>query len=365
MTSTSLCDDGSLQRDLIIYVPGYTGGQPRGASLNSLLRPSLQQMAEVAEVEPTAGCAGFAARLPDGREVDFFEIYWESDVRFFGDIPNPWNRLQRGVSLVYYWSRLPILRAAAEAKFMVVPLISGMVLLMLWLILLTYSLFEKSPIFESVQHSSAAQYLVTAYKPILTKFPWLTVEHLHDAFIVLLAAATLFNPMINLSDLFKRYLAADLDEQGQQLPAALNHFTVSAIRALIGSKQYNQVTVLGHSFGAVLAVDAIASKRLSDLGRMRLITLGGFFYVLQLRSDKFCSIINDCLSRRAFELTSWIEFWSPKDWLSCSTRVPHEIEHLIDQRPVMRSLPIHAIFDLKTHARYFLDSDVLSVLLKS
>jgi hypothetical protein len=134
--------------DLLIYIPGYTGGKARGWSLSNLLRPGIELGgATTSDLEPVAGCAAVTIKSPfTPRTIEAFEIPWEADMHYLSDEPNPMTKLTRGVELALYWAFSPIWNTFWESPGLGLSLLYGFAVLLIWLGIVAYQVFSVDSI---------------------------------------------------------------------------------------------------------------------------------------------------------------------------------------------------------------------------
>jgi len=124
---------------------------------------------------------------------------------------------------------------------------------------------------------------------------------------------------------------------------------------------YDEVIVLGYSFGSVIALDVLADHPdEAGLGKTRLVTWGSPAAVLTYRSAWLTSQCKMLLRRRA--LHSWDDYHAPYDWL-CAAAPGHAKAEI--GRSVSLHLDAYWLQGMtgKPHARYFQTQEALEDLL--
>jgi pimeloyl-ACP methyl ester carboxylesterase len=112
---------------------------------------------------------------------------------------------------------------------------------------------------------------------------------------------------VNVGDIFRRFLDNAPDENGLPTRAVFRKSLQDSLASLVDDS-YDQITIVGHSFGAVVALDAIAEGLER---RVRFVTLGGFLSFLSTRSPWLPDRIKECCE--SANLVSWNDYYSEDD----------------------------------------------------
>jgi pimeloyl-ACP methyl ester carboxylesterase len=123
---------------------------------------------------------------------------------------------------------------------------------------------------------------------------------------------------------------------------------------------YDEVFVVAHSFGSVLAIDLLADwPHRDDFARLRLVTLGSPIAVLGHRSRWLDAERRQLLQRP--ELDVWLDFHAPTDWL-CTAVPGHADRYRELSREIDFEAPLRQMLTGQTHLLYYRSSEVLEAL---
>jgi hypothetical protein len=123
---------------------------------------------------------------------------------------------------------------------------------------------------------------------------------------------------------------------------------------------YDEVLVVAHSFGSVLAIDLLADwPHRDDFARLKLVTLGSPIAVLGYRSRWLDAERGQLLQRP--ELETWLDFHAATDWL-CTAVPGHADRYRHMSRQIEFEAPLRQILTGQTHLLYYRCSEVLETL---
>jgi pimeloyl-ACP methyl ester carboxylesterase len=118
-----------------------------------------------------------------------------------------------------------------------------------------------------------------------------------------------------------------------------------------------EVLIVGHSFGGLVAVDAVAAGLAREVS---LVTLGSLLQFLKVTRPELQAGVDNCVSSSS--LIKWDDYGSYEDWFGRSALVTGGantyIFHLVEF-----GIPFYKRFSLAAHRAYYRDSAVLCAML--
>jgi hypothetical protein len=261
-----------------------------------------------------------AAPAPD---LDVFEAYW-ADMLGAADAPGPWSQLARGFELVLYWVLHPgMWRALGTSRAITIGLMAGGTLLVLWyvgILLVVAQAIARDPgqlpdwVREVPLLSELLALLLEVAQRIGTWQVW--------ALAALLLAFARIDDLVLMARFIKDYLQNLPDERELGLRDRLRQRVTRSLEAVL-SGPYDEVVIVAHSFGTVIAVELLADwPHQADMQRLRLVTWGSPIGVLRHRSPWLDDQLRRLLARA--DRPVWLDCHAPSDWLC--TAVPGQAE---------------------------------------
>ena len=247
---------------------------------------------------------------------------------------------------------------AARARYITVGLAGGGVILVAWYLSLVILVAQvmtdpNAPAETSVVPEWLRNAVVWTGTTIGTWQPW--------AVVATVLGIVRADELARIATFSKRYLQnwvgdAELglrDRVRVRILATLDH----VVRA-----DYDEIVVVGHSFGTILATDILADwPRAGDAVRPHLVTWGAPTAVMACRSEWLRTeverlVANDRLAR-------WVDVHATSDWL-CSA-FPGRARRKVagDTRAVRFDAPFFDRMLGRTHLAYFAHPDALAPLL--
>ena len=325
-------------RRAIILVPGYQK-RPHLSS-RDLLVTALTHYAEgyrVTAGEPvTQGGLDVvrldvADRASDHKvQLDIYESFWGDLVPDWSQ-ESPWGRFKRGLALIWYWAGGGMLRALARREFptrTVAAMLVAAAMLVLWYVTVISVLIQTL--------GSADSSVPTGLQSLIEGNRWAeaVVEWFRGLsslplvlFLIGLFGLGALEGMANLSSFIKSYLRDDAmpgDNVGirararQRLVAVLDHVNAT-------DREYDDLHVVAHSLGGVIAVDALAEYG-RDLPRMVLHTWGSPLGLLA-QQDALVEQEIAKLYESATPLMAWIDVVFRRDLLASPRPLPRVYEN--------------------------------------
>jgi hypothetical protein len=337
----------------VLLVPGFNPNG-RGYSMRQVVIGMQQTYPGSASVDADAAKV---AGLPPGdritvggdkpRVIDMFEIWWFDDVKLLSK-SKWWVRLFRGLQLCFAWL-ISSIRVVRQARIWTFAMIAGSLLLgfALWS---TLALALKSVAnLDLISHDVKASLSGTS-DWMLNNVVWAWASVMLAAVNVSLDFST------DIIDVVDRYLRRQSDGDGPSIDAMLKTRVADAANRIAESGRYGSITILGHSFGALIAVDYLADSAFRGPAAT-LITTGGFFAFLRFqRARVIDDVMRDCAANN--RVLRWKDFYSRDDFIG--TKTPTVVSSsLFNTEEVRHPAGFINKMNGKTHDLYFYDPTVM------
>jgi hypothetical protein len=262
--------------------------------------------------------------------------------------------------LLFYWFFSPAWRAIGTSKYMMVGTIFSSLLLVAWyygVLALAFTAIGTNP--ETLSVTSNRDLLAGTLDGMgrlgQTMGGW-RVWAITSILMGFLPVASL----VGAASFTKRYLQNRPTEDKIGLRDKIRNRALKTLLSVIGSGRYEQVTIVAHSFGAVIGTDILADYQATDLPPLRYFTLGSQLRFLSYRSRWLREEIEKCLSNPIIE--SWTDFWARGDWLCADVPGQGDPENQDSQELLFTA---SAAEKLKgdIHYSYFASQKVMEALL--
>lgn len=345
-------------RELLILVPG-SAKMARGSQRDRLVRGIVTTSERIAikavdEDDVPADVVRLAATADrDTHQIDVVEAYW-NDLAPSMHNAGVRTKFMRGTSLLIYWAYSGVWRGFHNRRYLTLGLISGAVALITWYYG-TAAMFVQALVADETAPGavrSALGPLLPLMQAVGTWKVWAVASMVMGLIPV--------NMLIDILDLAKRYLSnerTDADQVGLRMQ--IRSRVREQILAATQNDDYSRVTILGHSFGTVVATDVVADLPVSSCP-LRFITTGSPIELLKRRAEWLPQEALKCLRRS--DLSSWTDICSDGDWFASGADLP---EH--DKVRSLR-VPIEGTFldqvSGRTHGGYFDRDEVIAVLVE-
>jgi len=290
-----------MQVDAILFIPGFSLTEQDLSLYELAKRFEAGKVVKVKDGQADNGCV-ISFQSGDGT-VDVYEMDWSDFVEDLSkkDLS---DKFGRGLFLFLNWVISPIWSVFAKSFILTCNLVLYLLLFVGWYVSTGYLIFTE---------------IVKEFKldipPIIAGWIWLI--------ITLLVALLPINAMINTIDFCTRYLEGGLTRDKVRARA------VNILTAIL-SKDYNAVTVLAHSFGALIGLDLCSA--LGEDQRLRYITLGSAAKFFSHKSPKIKTELSALMkdARKTLGNREWIEYYSDDDPLC----LPWSAEGKDDKRKI-------------------------------
>lgn len=245
-----------------------------------------------------------------GRTLDVYEAYWNDLVPSLTE-QGLRARVLRGLSLTGYWAFSGIWRGITGRPSLTVGTMTAGLVLVAWylgvLLLFADALAANPDLLFGVTVPETARAAIGA---VGTWWLWLLTS--------VLTVVVPVSVVVDIMDFAKIYASEEVVEDDE---LALRFQVVSRvrdqIRRALANEAYSRVTIVGHSFGAVLAVDVMSDLPLPDDTRLRMVTLGSPAELLARKAAWLDAEIDACAARP--DLDEWVDIVSRADWLASGT----------------------------------------------
>lgn len=297
------------------------------------------------------GVRHVSVTLPDGsvREFDVQEVYW-GDLRPVLSSASTVMKILRGIDLFGFWIRSGRMWRAAfrSSKYMQFSMLASLGLVLMWY----YGAIVAALTAVGANPGSALPPVVA------DRFAdW--GAYLGGWYVWGVAAAILaFLPgreVIDIGYATKCYL---------QNRRGMFHKVCGRLGKVLGQMEsagYDAYTVVAHSFGVIVATEALAKRPVDRGPDVRLVTLGGPLELITARSDRvrrsFATLI------RHPSVSRWVDFYSHDDWLCTRSPVPEETVHF-ESRRISSTVAIDEKVTGESHGLYFSDWAVMEELVR-
>jgi len=357
-------------REAIIFIHGFYLGRDRNFFLDSLSSGftdvlAIPRVEEVGE-EKIAGYVGkkfmVYTDVDNIKEVDVYDAYWNdlnSKQLSSSDLK---SQVLSGVSMLFYWIITKDLIALKNSPPLLVGLGIALLLWVYWfygiiaLVLVALGGYEANlfglPISQdlSIQIKDGLKQISEFGKSMTNWFAWLGMAAL-SSFLPI-------NMIVDVADFSTRYL--EENHEGKSLKAKIRKRVAETLNAVLESGLYDEITVLAHSFGAVIATNVLANYQQNY--RVRCIIAGGSLKIFSSKSKQIEKDIKKCFNNDKIEI--WIDFYSNQDWLCTKTPV-HEGYDATKIIHKEIKFPFSLLNQLKgkSHDNYSINEEVLKTAL--
>jgi hypothetical protein len=349
----------------VILIPGMDSRE-KGAALKRLVLGMVNcsermQVVETGQASLPGEKGTSLAVTQDGRSATLhvFEAFWR-DLSLQEPPKHAPARIRDGAELLLYWFFSGIWRALTRSSwYMTASLLFSSLLLVAWyysVLAVGLAAIGTDPDLvgplgsESVIRNFIA-FLGEVGKTMGSWQAWILVSFLLG-FVPL-------DQMAEISSFAKRYLSNEAGADGVGCRDKIRHRLKGILDEAVGSGAYESVTVVAHSFGAVLAVDLLADYAPGGSARIRLVTMGSPLELLAYRSAWLRAEIDRCLQNSA--VARWFDFFSRDDWM-CSKVPGHGKGKGQESRPQVRESSLLAKLSGESHKAYFQSQEVMETL---
>jgi hypothetical protein len=300
-----------------------------------------------------------AVSAPPGPDLDVFEAHWADMVPEQVEL-GPWQKLGSGLDMLAYWLfSWRTWRALTVSRFITLGLMMGGLLLVLWYLALV--LVVADAVTKDVTLTAGVRDV-----PVLGNLLQMFLDaagmvgHWYWwALIAFVLSIVPVDALVQMARFAKDYLENRPDETEVGLRDRMRNRVRATLENVLEAG-YDEVLLVAHSFGSVLAIDLLADwPHRDDFARLRLVTLGSPIAVLGYRSKWVDAERRQLLERP--ELDIWLDFYAPTDWL-CTAVPGHAERYPGMSRELDFEAPLRQMLTGQTHMLYYRCSEVLETL---
>ena len=348
-------------RELVLLIPGLSKGEPE-KYLNKLIEGLGDYCKGTGipykQIEDYSSNEGASKRqifieLSEGscKIIDIQEAFW-SDLTPKLSSESSVRKAFRGLSLMGYWMRsTSVWAVATHSKYMFSTMIVSTGLMVAWYVGIVIALLtalsaspdnifflkdlELEPLLNSIV-SGAPNWL-----------GWYTF-----GVITVIVGFFPVNSIVDISYATQCYLL-NRGNIFHKVRGRINSMLYDAVR----EKSYERITVVGYSFGAVAAVEALASY--GGEKEISFISLGSPLLLVSAKSGRVNNAVVQLNNNP--QITFWSDFYSDQDWLCTrSPKVPNEKKFC--SQKITSTVPLDEKLKGGSHELYFGDWDVLKCI---
>jgi hypothetical protein len=301
--------------------------------------------------ESSASCSGLSGlRVSFGdRSIDFFELYWLDLAQHLTKAP-PVMRLLVGIPSVVWFVRPAVWHRLFTARGWLLPLLVNSVILVLWAVTVIASLGGLAVLAAPLPpHYAGPVKGLATYSPVL-----LTVA------AVLTYLGLNADDIIDVSYIVKRYLQGLPDTDGFSLSQKARTLIDGALQRIEASGAYEDVTLVGHSFGGVLAVGALAAERRDAVPQLHFVTVGSFFDFIVTELPTVRNRLKKCADA---VVERWDDFWSHEDNFASTRPTIRPQDHPNYARHEVKFADTGTPYLGGAHSYYFSDPAIIDTIL--
>jgi len=379
--SDSSAGSGRVKRRAIVLIPGMKREERFHrrdiliANLETVERHPVTRGAEVSAggetgqrltMMPLRGASeGGGSESPPFASLDVFEAYWADMIPEQVELP-PWSKLMKGLELVGYWVfSLGAWRAVAASlrsgsSMIAIGLIMGGLTLIAWYLMLAVLVGQAvapgGAVPDELKGIPLLSDLVTLFGQVTG---WLAANAWWAVLPFLLAMLQV-DALVLLARFIKDYFENHEDDSGVGLRDRVRRRICGTLEAVLAAG-YDEVVVVAHSFGTVIATDILADwPHGADLKRLSLVSLGSPITVLRYRSAWLEEERREMLQPQ--RLAAWVDYFSPSDWLCGAVTGHRECYGEGMSRRLTFEAPWPKKITGQTHLQYYRDPRVLEQL---
>lgn len=344
-----------MDRTLVVLIPGlarFTRSAQLSAFVDGLTAASERFLvSEISDDNTAPGIRRLRATSNDRTlEMDVVEAYWNDMVPSLTQ-ETVTTRMLRGLSLIVFWVMSPIWNSFWHRKYLTLGFLTSGIAFIAWY-------FSTIVLFiDALQENGD-----NPFPGVLAWVSWFVnwiggwkVWAGMSVFVALLPVSLL----VDITDFAKRYITDEPAVAGQP---AVRFEIVKRVReqllAALQSNEYTSITVIGHSFGSVVAVDLMADLPSQGIP-VRVITMGSLIEILAKQASWLRDDVNTLCQRP--DLEEWIDVYTDSDWFASGAGVP-DSNKCREVKVKSFSTFIDKVA-ARVHARYFDNQETVRLVL--
>ncbi len=348
---------------LLVLIPGYQSSFQRNATLD-LLKSELA--AVISRTRPAGsvhasqrgGLSGYTISW-DGKTTELYELSWQDRVVLLNQ-KRLFQRMLGGLLASLSWLfSVGVLKAAAANRVWLAWFAVSVALMILWFWGIAAVALVAGGNFAIQLPASLSALIGPVKRDAISWGNWMQGFWLWALVTAALAAIGVKPDFIaDMADLMHRYVSGSKSDDPNGLFSLAEYLRQSVYDPLATlPKPGEEVLIVGHSFGALLAVDAVANLLPN---RVSLMTLGGVLPFLIARQPSLQNIADKCATSPS--LIKWDDYFSSEDYFGSST--PLRVKCMAyNGHDVQMQMPFIRRITLAAHDGYFRNIFVLKALL--
>ncbi|MBV9719261.1 MAG: hypothetical protein JOZ77_08070 [Candidatus Eremiobacteraeota bacterium] len=355
------------RKRLVVLVPGFQEALVVGSQLN-LLKNCIRLRHPGFTISQIS-CQTYTGYRIEGSAsiTEVFEADWQSATSFLSS--QDWFRkLTWGLRLVGAWASPKSLIRAKDHKGWFLSFAIALAIMGIWWISTLLALVGAIGDFVHHNVPVVGSFLHAVSVPRISALNRTPLGHSILVFLVLLrnswplASAVLvllgvsISASVDVADLFRRYLDDADDDNGLPTRTVMRSRLTDALD-MLADASYDEVLLVGHSFGVLVALDAIAEGLAQNVN---FISLGGFLAFLAAENPWAGQRIRECL--RSSNLAMWKDYYSTQDHFAAAAPVPSTEAKFKTHTVNLRASYWQSTLG-KSHSMYFRNDEVQDAIL--
>lgn len=343
-----------MDRTLVVLIPGLAR-LTRSAQLSAFVDglTAASERCLVSEITDDAIAPGVrrlrATSNERTLELDVVEAYWNDMVPSLTQ-ESITTRMLRGLSLIFFWIGSPIWKSFWHRKYLTLGFLTSGLAFVAWY-------FSTLILFLEALHENGTSFpgMLAVVSDFVNWVDGWQIWAGMSVFVALLPVSLL----VDITDFAKRYVTDEPAVAGQP---AVRFEIVKRVReqlmAAIQSGEYKSITIVGHSFGAVVAVDLMADLPAPGVP-VRVLTLGSLIEILGKQASWLRDDVNALCERP--DLEEWLDIYTDSDWFASGAGLA-ESEKCREVQVKSFSTFIDKVA-ARVHARYFDNQETVRLIL--
>ncbi|NEO33211.1 MAG: hypothetical protein F6K36_22855 [Symploca sp. SIO3C6] len=241
-------------------------------------------------------------KILDIYEADWIDIFAEEKI----STKRLLNKFISGFQLLWYWFDSRIWAVIPEAPSLTLGIIVYSLLLILWylsILIMVMVIIGEDPSFFGFNLASIFPDLPNLLSKLGNALGrlnlWISIS--------IILSFIKIDKVIDLAHIVKLYLG--INQKSMNLKSKVRERIIYLLEDVL--KDYENVTVVAHSFGVTIATDILADYY--SLKPIKYITLGGQLRVLGYKNQWLQKEIKKLMENDS--LLTWINYYSSDDWL--------------------------------------------------
>ena len=355
-------EDAQPRRRALILVPGITLGWT-GSAIDACLLPNLKNQVDaqggwMRTTRTPGGMIRFEYKI-DGKAsaLDLYEVQWDDVSRRLSAEPW-WQQLVVGIPDVTFSAYHALRNAVARPSYFLVTLIA-LFAVATWLYAtlavaipaIASEIHRDVPSLRTILIDHGFSFLVVIATFLQTHVSVNSRYFLVATAILAYALHLQYKDVVDVMHTYREYFG------GSKLRDEIRQCCAKVFEAVADA--YDDVWIVGHSIGAIVAMDC--SELASESKPARLVTMGSFTQYLRTAWPSQCdSLIDGVLSNPT--IYEWDDFFSKRDFISSTDPISTDKKY----RPF--SDPLKDVTDLdrlglRSHGGYYRSPSVLDFIL--